>query len=404
MIILIIVVVNNNNNNDNNNVVVIIVIIDNKNNNDNNSTSINTLKIECRTTMLKAFCAGLPFFKRKLETFDLFIVVVSFVVDVVFMQILPRFKIQDFVFILAFLLPWRVIRVVDSLVVAVQDHEHFRLKLLYSRKKKIQNSLRETEVKLQLFKAQCCALKRLCINEGVEESKIEQIVQLDEYVVNRTGKSKCKVRIDNASVILLDKSDFPRLSPRPSLANLLEKRRSIQVDSARDPKCDKLLKRNGHSLAVGDAIRRDSVCVPAAGDSSKGKRDGGGWKGKGWRPFWDNGPRASKIPEESLLGVTKVKRAGSQSQIYDAPKRDLRSLLKISSAEGGVKRAGSQSQICHVTINPSASDFAENVVKRQASSDLSEDAVVVHTANDKAGGEEVGIVNRHERRFQQKRA
>ncbi|KAK7441975.1 hypothetical protein BaRGS_00040542, partial [Batillaria attramentaria] len=205
--------------------------------------------------------------------------------------------------------------------------------------------------------AQCCALKRLCINEGVEESKIEQIVQLDE----------------------------------PSLANLLEKRRSIQVDSARDPKCDKLLKRNGHSLAVGDAIRRDSVCVPAAGDSSKGKRDGGGWKGKGWRPFWDNGPRASKIPEESLLGVTKVKRAGSQSQIYDAPKRDLRSLLKISSAEGGVKRAGSQSQICHVTINPSASDFAENVVKRQASSDLSEDAVVVHTANDKAGGEEVGL-------------
>lgn len=39
-----------------------------------------------------------------------------------------------------------------GLVVAVQDHEHFRLKLVYSRKKKIQNSLRETEVKLQLFR------------------------------------------------------------------------------------------------------------------------------------------------------------------------------------------------------------------------------------------------------------
>ena len=34
----------------------------------------------------------------------------------------------------------------------VQDHEHFRLKVVYSRKKKIQNSLRETEVKLQLFR------------------------------------------------------------------------------------------------------------------------------------------------------------------------------------------------------------------------------------------------------------
>ncbi|XP_076449988.1 uncharacterized protein LOC143286331 [Babylonia areolata] len=115
-------------------------------------TSVTLLAILMFESLLKAFCAGLTFFKRRLETFDLFIVVVSFIVDVVFMQILPRFKIQDFVFILAFLLPWRVIRVVNSLVVAVQDHEHFRLKMVYSRKKKIQNSLRETEVKLQLFR------------------------------------------------------------------------------------------------------------------------------------------------------------------------------------------------------------------------------------------------------------
>ena len=29
-----------------------------------------------------------------------------------------------------------------------------------------------------------CALRRLCLKEGVEESKIDQIVQLDEYVVS----------------------------------------------------------------------------------------------------------------------------------------------------------------------------------------------------------------------------
>lgn len=39
-----------------------------------------------------------------------------------------------------------------GLVVAVKDHEHFRLKLLYGRKKKIQNTLRDTEVKVQIFK------------------------------------------------------------------------------------------------------------------------------------------------------------------------------------------------------------------------------------------------------------
>ncbi|GFS15675.1 voltage-gated hydrogen channel 1 [Elysia marginata] len=146
---------------------------------------------------------------------------------------MPHYKIQDFVFILAFLLPWRVIRVVNSLVVAVQDHEHFRLKLIYGRKKKIVNSLRETEIKLQLFRAQCNALKRLCYNEGVEESKIDQILMVEECVVNKAGKSKCKIKIDNSSVILLnDKSDFPRLSPRPSLLNLVDKvsarRKSMQ--------------------------------------------------------------------------------------------------------------------------------------------------------------------------------
>lgn len=41
---------------------------------------------------------------------------------------------------------------IPGLVVAVKDHEHFRLKLVYSRKKKIQNSLRETEVKLQILR------------------------------------------------------------------------------------------------------------------------------------------------------------------------------------------------------------------------------------------------------------
>ena len=50
---------------------------------------------------------------------------------------------------------------------------------------------------------------------------------------DKAGKSKCKIKIDNSSVILLnDKSDFPRLSPRPSLLNLVEKvggrRKSMQ--------------------------------------------------------------------------------------------------------------------------------------------------------------------------------
>uniref|UniRef100_A0A2C9M7V7 Voltage-gated hydrogen channel 1 n=1 Tax=Biomphalaria glabrata TaxID=6526 RepID=A0A2C9M7V7_BIOGL len=183
--------------------------------------SIAILSILVIQTLLKALCAGTDFFHRKLETFDLCVVLISFVVDLVCNFTMPYYKIEDFAFILAFLLPWRVIRVVNSLVVAVQDHEHFRLKLIYDRKKKIVNSLRESEIKLQLFRAQCNALKRLCFNEGIGESKIDQILMVEECIVNKAGKSKCKIKIDNSSVILLnDKSDFPRLSPRPSLLNL----------------------------------------------------------------------------------------------------------------------------------------------------------------------------------------
>lgn len=48
------------------------------------------------------------------QVFDAAILIVSFIVDLIFVNGLPRYKIEEFVFILAFLLPWRVIRVVNS--------------------------------------------------------------------------------------------------------------------------------------------------------------------------------------------------------------------------------------------------------------------------------------------------
>ena len=50
-----------------------------------------------------------------------------------------------------------------GLVVAVKDHEHFRLKLVYSRKKKIQNNLRDAEVRVQIYKV--CYLSN--VNSGM---------------------------------------------------------------------------------------------------------------------------------------------------------------------------------------------------------------------------------------------
>lgn len=49
-----------------------------------------------------------------LQVFDACIVLASFTVDFVFVNGMAADDIQDFVFILAFMLPWGVIRVVNS--------------------------------------------------------------------------------------------------------------------------------------------------------------------------------------------------------------------------------------------------------------------------------------------------
>ncbi|XP_036360394.1 uncharacterized protein LOC115214246 isoform X12 [Octopus sinensis] len=142
--------------------------------------SISILAVLVAGTLLKMICFGTRFFKGKLEVFDAAILIVSFIVDLIFVNGLPRYKIEEFVFILAFLLPWRVIRVVNSLVVAVKDHEHFRLKLVYSRKKKILAVLKQKELKLDLFQTQIDSLRKLCVSHGITDSQINQCLYQEE--------------------------------------------------------------------------------------------------------------------------------------------------------------------------------------------------------------------------------
>ncbi|XP_071182173.1 uncharacterized protein [Mytilus edulis] len=186
--------------------------------------SIAILGIVSIETILKALCAGSLFFHRRLEVFDAFVVTISFVADTVLLVAFPTYSTRDFVFILAFLLPWRVIRVVDSLVVAVKDHEHFRLKLLYGRKKKIQNTLRDTEVKVQIFKYQCNALRRLCLSEGIDEWKVDQCLKAEQKFQSTLGKRKNKMKLDSSSLCLISENETlpssSRSSPRPSIPSL----------------------------------------------------------------------------------------------------------------------------------------------------------------------------------------
>lgn len=148
------------------------------------ATSIGIVLILLTETTFKIICFGKQFFEKKLEVFDACIVALSFVIDLVFLKGLTVYTIQEFVFILAFMLPWGVIRVVNSLVVAVRDHECFRLKLLFTQKKRVDSengNLRQEKTKLL---EQIELLKKLCLVEGIEEWKVQQ------NLVQTTAKPK----------------------------------------------------------------------------------------------------------------------------------------------------------------------------------------------------------------------
>ncbi|KAH3888162.1 uncharacterized protein LOC127845958 [Dreissena polymorpha] len=175
--------------------------------------SITLLTIILIETICKAICAGRSFFHRKIEVFDASVVLISFLLDFSFLMFLPNIDTKDFVFILAILLPWRVIRVVDSLIVSVKDHEHFRLKLVYKRKKKIQGNLRDTEVMLQKYMTQVTALQRLCIEEGIDEWKVDMYLKNEELSLPTTpAKRKLKFKFDDSICNMQNHNRGPRCS------------------------------------------------------------------------------------------------------------------------------------------------------------------------------------------------
>ncbi|KAL8609548.1 hypothetical protein ACOMHN_000604 [Nucella lapillus] len=120
--------------------------------------------------------------------FDAVIILASFVVDLVFIKGLQAFPIDDSIFILAFLLPWRVIRVVNSLVVAAIDHEHVKLRLLYSRKKKLDKTVENLRNEVDELKGLLQDMRSFCVKEGLEAWKIDNL--LGKFAPRRRKDSK----------------------------------------------------------------------------------------------------------------------------------------------------------------------------------------------------------------------
>ncbi|XP_052256925.1 uncharacterized protein LOC127862034 [Dreissena polymorpha] len=135
--------------------------------------SITILGILCFEILFKIFCLGSELLQHKFECFDAAIVIASFTVDLIFLNGLQQFAVHEFVFILAFLVLWRFIRVVNSLIVAIMEHEHFRLVILYKQKKKTQEKLQDAKDDIKKLEAYVEALEKLCALSGCPDPMIQ---------------------------------------------------------------------------------------------------------------------------------------------------------------------------------------------------------------------------------------
>ncbi|XP_052064947.1 uncharacterized protein LOC127704771 [Mytilus californianus] len=139
-------------------------------------------------TILKVFCYGKEIFKKKLQLFDGVIVIISFVLDLAFIKGMMEYPLEDAVEILAFLIPWRVIRVANSLVVTVTDQAHLQLKIIYSQKKSTESRLQFSQQQNQYHSDVLNRVKKLCEEEGIPTWKLSTAI--NEIPFPRKKRSK----------------------------------------------------------------------------------------------------------------------------------------------------------------------------------------------------------------------
>ncbi|XP_069133432.1 uncharacterized protein [Argopecten irradians] len=152
--------------------------------------SIAILAVLVVETFLKVFFLGKELLERKLEMFDGFVVIASFIVDIVFLKGMSGMHVREMVVILAFLVPWRVIRVVNSLVVAVIDHEHFRMKLLYKQKKAVSNDLKKAKAENKSLTNGLEIVKKLAVGAGLSEEDIDKRLAIVNISAGGNKKKK----------------------------------------------------------------------------------------------------------------------------------------------------------------------------------------------------------------------
>ncbi|XP_067685539.1 uncharacterized protein [Haliotis asinina] len=130
-------------------------------------TSVAILSLLVFITALKIGATVPRFFRSKMQVFDAVVILISFIIDLVFIEGVMSMDVSNYVIVLTFLLPWRIIRILNSLIVAVMDKHRFQMKLLYKQKKKIDKQYQEAHEKNKQLLKQLESIKGLCSEKGI---------------------------------------------------------------------------------------------------------------------------------------------------------------------------------------------------------------------------------------------
>ncbi|XP_060580247.1 uncharacterized protein LOC132737035 isoform X1 [Ruditapes philippinarum] len=124
-------------------------------------------------TYFKIFIMGKKFLHHKIEVFDAFVITVSWALDLVFWEGLWAHPEDEAANIMIFILPWRVIRIVNSFVLVIQGRDLLQLKIVKQQYRGSVKRANDLKMKVELYRVEVKNLQSLSKRKGANDKEIQ---------------------------------------------------------------------------------------------------------------------------------------------------------------------------------------------------------------------------------------
>ncbi|KAL4224865.1 Voltage-gated hydrogen channel 1 [Mactra antiquata] len=124
-------------------------------------------------TYFKIFIMGKKFLHHKIEVFDAFIITVSWALDLVFWEGLWAHPEDEAANIMIFILPWRVVRIVNSFVLVIQGRDLLQLKIVKQQYRGSVKRANDLKMKVEIYRVEVKNLQSLAKRKGANEKEIQ---------------------------------------------------------------------------------------------------------------------------------------------------------------------------------------------------------------------------------------